>query len=126
MASTVTLQYGALTERTTLVDGKVHIPTVKEAFELRVAKINGVLEPADSQGFTHVKFSSGDTLSISGTPAEAIPGTLQSCVHHSWTLTVMGCSRKPCKTTCHQRSRLLTAQHSKQALNSPGKISIEV
>jgi hypothetical protein len=82
MASIVTLQFGDLTEKMHLFEGRVHIPTVKEAFALRVAKINGVLEPSDSQGFTHAKFpipNSGDTLNISGTPAEvaAIPGTLQ-------------------------------------------------
>lgn len=82
MESTVTLQFGALTKKIPLFDGKVHIPTVKETFELRVAEINGVLAPADSQGFTYAKFRSGDTLNISGTPAEvsAIPGTLQPCV----------------------------------------------
>lgn len=81
MASTVTLQFGGLTEIMPLFDGKVHIPTIKDTFELRVAKINGVLAPADSQGFTHEKFKPGDTLDISGTPAviSAIPGTLQSC-----------------------------------------------
>ncbi len=79
MASIVTLQCGDLTEKMHLFEGRVHIPTIKEAFALRVAKINGVLEPSDSQGFTHAKFNSGDTLNISGTPAEvaAIPGTLQ-------------------------------------------------
>ncbi len=81
MASTVTLQFGGLTEIIPLVDGRVHIPTIKDTFELRVAKINAVLASADSQGFSHAKFNSGDTLNISGTPAEvsAIPGTLQSC-----------------------------------------------
>ena len=82
MASTVTLQFEALTKKIPLFDGKVHIPTIKATFELRVAEIDGLLIPADSQGFTYAKFSSGDTLSISGTPAEvsAIPGTLQFCV----------------------------------------------
>ena len=81
MASTVTLRFGGLIEIIPLFDGRVHIPTIKDTFELRVAKINGVLAPADSQGFTYAKFNSGDTLDISGTPAEvpAVPGTLQSC-----------------------------------------------
>lgn len=80
MASTVTLHFRGLTEIIPLFDGRVHIPTIKDTFQLRVAKINGVLAPADSQGFTHAKFKPGDTLDISGTPAEicAIPGTLQS------------------------------------------------
>ena len=52
MESTVTLQFGALTKRIPLFDGKVHILTVQDAFELQVVKINGALAPADSQGFT--------------------------------------------------------------------------
>ena len=74
----MTLQFGGLTEIIPLFDGRVHIPTIKDMFELRMAKTNGVLPSADSHGFTHAKFSCGDTLNISGTPA-AIPGTLQSC-----------------------------------------------
>lgn len=77
MESTVTLHFGVLAERIHLVDGRVHVPTIKDTFELRVAKINGILASADSQGFTHATFKSGDILDISGTPA-AIPGTLQS------------------------------------------------
>ena len=82
MASTVTLQFGGLTETLPLFEGRIHIPTLTHAFGLHVAKINGALAPADRQGFTYAKFSSGDTLNISGTPAQisAIAGTLQSCV----------------------------------------------
>ena len=79
MASIVTLQCEDLTKKMHLFEGRVHIPTIKEAVALCVAKINGVLEPSDSQGFTHAKFNYGDTFNISGTPAEvaATPGTLQ-------------------------------------------------
>ncbi len=80
MASTVTLKYGELTETIPLFGGRLHIPTIKDAFTLRVPRIDGVLAPVDSQGFTHAIFKPGDTLNISGTSAEvaAMPGTLQS------------------------------------------------
>ena len=99
MESTVTLQFGALTERIPHFDGRVHIPTIREAFELRVAKINGSLAPADSQGFTHATFNSGDTLNISGTPA-AIPGTLQSCAAQYPDTECNDLSRNPCCAAC--------------------------
>lgn len=80
MASTVNLQYEGLTKRIALFDGRVHMPTVQDMFKLRVAKINGVLAPADYHGFTYAKFKAGDTLDISGPQTEisALPGKLQS------------------------------------------------
>ncbi|DBA77047.1 TPA: hypothetical protein ACH3X1_009634 [Trebouxia sp. C0004] len=67
MASTVTLQYGDLIETIPIFDGRLHIPTITDAFTLRVAKIDGVLAPVDSQGFTHAIIK---PLNISGTSAE--------------------------------------------------------
>jgi len=80
MTSTVTLKYGDLTETIPLFEGRLHIPTIKDAFTLRVARIDGILAPVDSQGFTYAMFKPGDTLKISGTSAEvaAMPGTLHS------------------------------------------------
>ncbi len=80
MASNVTLKYGDLTETIPLFEGRLHIPTIKDAFTLRVAKIDGALAPVDSQGFTYAIFKPGDTLNISGTSAEsaAMPGTPHS------------------------------------------------
>ena len=80
MVSTVILKYGDLTESIPLFEGRLHIPTIKDAFILCVARIDGVLAPFDSQGFTHAIFKPGDTLNISGTSAEvaAMPGTLHS------------------------------------------------
>lgn len=52
MASTVTLHFGDCIEAIPLFEGRVHILTIKEAFALHVANVNGVLAPADSQGFT--------------------------------------------------------------------------
>lgn len=77
MASNVTLKYGDLTETIPLFEGRLHIPTIKDAFALRVARIAGALAPFDSEGFTYATFKPGDTLNISGTSAEApaLPGT---------------------------------------------------
>ena len=86
MASTVTLKYGELTETIPLFEGRLHIPTINDAFTLRVPRIDGVLAPVDSQGFTYAIFKPGDTLNISGTSAEvaAMPGTLYSMELLQW------------------------------------------
>ena len=75
----VTLKFGDQTEKIPLIEGSIHIPTVKDAFALRFARIDGALAPVDSQGFTYAKFNPGDILNISGPPAEiaATQGTLQ-------------------------------------------------
>ena len=80
MASTVTFKYWDLTETIPLFEGRLHIPTIKDAFTLRVARIDGVSAPVDSQGFTYAIFKPGDTVSMSGTSAEvaAMRGTLHS------------------------------------------------
>ena len=69
-----------LIETIPLFEGRLHIPTIKDAFMLRVAKTDGALAPVDSQGFTYPIFKPGDTLNISGTSAEsaATPGTTLS------------------------------------------------
>ena len=76
MASFVTLKFGNRTEETNLMEGRVHIPTIKDAFALCVVNINGELVPCNHKGFTHASFNPGDILIISGTPAEvaATPG----------------------------------------------------
>ena len=69
MASNVTLQYGDLTETIPLFEGRLHILTIKDAFTLRVARIDSALAPVDSQGFIHAIFKPGVTVNISGTSA---------------------------------------------------------
>ncbi len=88
MASNVTLTYGNLTETIPLFEGRLHIPTIKDAFTLRVAKFDGALAPVDSQGFTYAIFKPGDTLNISGTSADsaAMPGTPHSMCLLQWRL----------------------------------------
>ena len=83
MASNVTLKYGDLTETIPLFEGRLHIPTIKDAFTLRVAKTDGALAPVDSQGFTYPIFKPGDTLNISGTSAESASSALLRQVHHT-------------------------------------------
>ena len=39
MASNVTLKYGDLTETIPLIEGRLRIPTVQNAFTLRVVKL---------------------------------------------------------------------------------------
>ncbi len=80
MASNVTLKYGDCTETSPLFEGRLHIPTIKDASTLHVARIDGGLAPVDSQGFTYAIFKPGDTLNISGTSAAvaAMPGTPHS------------------------------------------------
>ena len=68
----MTLAYGEPTENVPLLEGRLHIPTIKDAFTLRVPRIDGVLAPVDSQGFTHATFKPGDTLNISGISAEVL------------------------------------------------------
>ena len=77
MASSVTLKFGNRTVEYDLIEGRVHIPTLGHAFTLQVVKLNGKLVSFNREGFTHVKFSPGDVLDISGTPAvvAAMPGT---------------------------------------------------
>ena len=93
MASTVTLKYGDFIETIPLFDGRLHIPTIKDAFTLRVARIDGVLAPVDNQGFTHAIFKPGDTLNISGTSAEgaAMSGTLHSRFRVTTGLCITAC-----------------------------------
>ncbi len=90
MESTVTLQFGALTKRIPFFDGRVHIPTIRETFELCVTVINGSLALADSEGFTHATFNSGDS---STSVALQLPYQVHCNPVHlsSWTLTVMSC-----------------------------------
>ena len=84
----MTLRCRDLTEAIPLFEGRLHMPTIKDAFTVRVARIDGVLPPADSQGFTHATFKPGDTLNISGTSAEvaAVPGTPHSRCLLQWHL----------------------------------------
>ena len=69
MAAVVKLQFGDMHRFTRLVNDQLHIPTVKELFDLNSIDVDGVVEPADARGFTFATYVPGSTLIISGTPA---------------------------------------------------------
>ena len=93
MASVMTLKYGDLAETIPLFEGRVHIPTIKVAFTVRVARIDGVGAAVDSQGFTYATFKPGDTLNISGTSAKLllcqVPCTQGICCNGTTTIFVL-------------------------------------
>ena len=70
MAGVVKLQFGEMHRFTRLVNDQLHIPTVKDLFDLSSIDVDGVAEPADARGFTFATYPTGSTLTISGTPAQ--------------------------------------------------------
>ena len=66
MSSTVTVKFGEVAKEFPLFENRVHVPTIEKAFALRAAEIDGALAPADSDGFSHAKYTPGDTLDIDG------------------------------------------------------------
>ena len=79
MASMVTLKFGDQTERIPLIEGSIHIPTVKDAFALRFARIDGALAPVDRQGFTYAKLTLGTSSVSVALQLELLPRQ----VHHN-------------------------------------------
>lgn len=49
-----------------LIEGRLHIPTIKEFFGLNVVRINEVVYPVDGQGFTYSTFQPGDSYRLAG------------------------------------------------------------
>ena len=87
------------------------MPTIKDAFTLRVAKIDSALAPLDSQRFTFAMFQLRDTLNISGTSAEsaAMSGTPHSRDLLQWRLV-------PWYNMHHQHPRHLADCHDAKHL----------
>ncbi|WIA30197.1 hypothetical protein OEZ86_000289 [Tetradesmus obliquus] len=56
-------------EKLTLVNRRIQLRAVKEAFGLSSVRINGRLEPTDDEGYTITKFNPQTTLAISGQPS---------------------------------------------------------
>jgi hypothetical protein len=71
--SSVTLQYNGLSEQLRLVNNRVSLPAIKEAFSLAVVKLDGVLEPCDQLGYTAAEFAPGQVVAVSGTPVAGAP-----------------------------------------------------
>ena len=101
----MTSKYGDLTETIPLFEGRFHIPTIKDAFTVRVARVNGVLAAVDSQGFTYATFKPGDTLNISGTSAKLllcqVPCTQGICCNGTTTKFCVAISQSIFTTLCY-------------------------
>lgn len=70
MAPVVKLQFGDVHRFTRLVNDRLHIPTVRQLFDLNSIDVDGIVEPADDRGFTFTSYPVGSTLNISGTPSQ--------------------------------------------------------
>jgi hypothetical protein len=68
LAGMVLLRCGDKEEHFDLVDGKVHLPTVEQYFELKKIKLNGRVYPA-SDGLTFATFDDASFIDVTGEPA---------------------------------------------------------
>ena len=66
--NSVTLNFNGKEEKLRLINNKVHVAAVKEAFNLKTVQLNGQLEPVDQLGFTVAEYAPGQTIMISGSP----------------------------------------------------------
>ena len=80
MATVVKLKYGDAERFTRLVNGQLHIPTIKDMFGLSRVDVDSITEPVDHRGFTFATYLSEKTLHISGTlvPAAASSGRVRT------------------------------------------------
>lgn len=72
--NSVILHYNGLEEKLRLVNNKVQLSAVKDAFNLKTIKLDGRLEPADQLGFTVAEFKPGQTVQVSGSPSAGVWG----------------------------------------------------
>jgi hypothetical protein len=66
--SNVTLNFNGKEEKLRLINKKIQMNAVKEAFNLKTVQLNGQLEPVDQLGFTVAEYSPGQTIMVSGSP----------------------------------------------------------
>jgi hypothetical protein len=66
--SNVTLNYNGKEEKLRLINKKIQMNAVKEAFNLKTVQLDGQLEPVDQLGFTVAEYSPGQTIVVSGSP----------------------------------------------------------
>jgi hypothetical protein len=59
-------------EKLTLVNRRIQLRAVKEAFGLSTVRINGRLEPTDDEGYTVTKFNPQTTLAVTGQPTTGL------------------------------------------------------
>jgi hypothetical protein len=66
--SSVTLKFNGKEQKLRLINNKIHVNAVKEAFNLKSVQLDGQLEPVDQLGFTVTEFSPGQVVNVSGSP----------------------------------------------------------
>jgi hypothetical protein len=66
--NSVVLNFNGKEEKIRLINNKIQISAVKDAFNLRTVQLNGLTEPIDQLGFTVAEFSPGTVVNISGSP----------------------------------------------------------
>ncbi|MEW5316957.1 MAG: hypothetical protein WDW38_008294 [Sanguina aurantia] len=60
-----------------LIEGRLHVPTVRDHFKLSTASFNEIIYPTDAQGFTYCAFQANAVLMLAGDPMPA--QGLRSC-----------------------------------------------
>lgn len=79
----VTLVFNGKEEKLRLINNKIQLNAVKEAFNLKTVQLDGQLEPVDQLGFTVNEYRPGQTVLVSGSP---VAGTSAA-----GTATVLSC-----------------------------------
>lgn len=64
----VVLNFNGKEEKIRLINNKIQLSAVKDAFNLRTVQLNGLTEPMDQLGFTVAEFSPGQVVNVSGSP----------------------------------------------------------
>lgn len=64
----MTLNFNGKEEKLRLVNNKIHVAAVKDAFNLKSVQLDGQLEPVDQLGFTVAEYTPGQTITVSGSP----------------------------------------------------------
>jgi hypothetical protein len=66
--NSITLNFNGKQERLRLINGKIQLNAVKDAFNLKSVQLDGQLEPVDQLGFTVAEYEPGQTILVSGSP----------------------------------------------------------
>jgi hypothetical protein len=72
LENVVHLECEGRVEKLTLVNRRIQLRAVKEAFGLSSVRINGRLEPTDDEGYTVTKFNPQTTIAITGQPTTGV------------------------------------------------------
>jgi hypothetical protein len=72
LENVVHLECEGRVEKLTLVNRRIQLRAVKEAFGLSTVRINGRLEPTDDEGYTVTKFNPQTTLAVTGQPTTGL------------------------------------------------------